>query len=77
MPAREMSWRRVASPPGTALRTRHETVAVDHHIDRIHVGLIHGREFGVFRHDDFASADAARGIFLTVFLDSPTSIAKK
>lgn len=48
-----------------ALRSHNEAGAVNHHINRIGIGLIHGRKIGVFHHHDFAVA----GMLVEVFLD--------
>jgi hypothetical protein len=50
---------------GAALGSNDEAFAIDHDIDGIDVGLIHGGEIGVFHHDELAVA----GMLLEIFLD--------
>jgi len=50
-----------------ALGSRDVAVAIDHNIDGIDVGLVHGREIGVFHHDDLAVARMLFEIFLDGF----------
>jgi len=52
-------------PTGAALRADDEAVAVNHNIDGIDRGLVHGREIGVLHHHDFAIA----GMLLEILLD--------
>src|SRR6266576_6791603 len=46
-----------------ALGSSNVAVAIDHHIDGVDVGLVHGGKIGVFHHDDLAVA----GMLLEVF----------
>jgi hypothetical protein len=62
---------------GAALRANDEAIAVDDHVNGIGVCLVHGGDIGVFHHDDFAVARMLLEIFLTVFLDSPTLMARR
>ena len=50
---------------GATLSSGDVAVAVDHYIDGIDVGLVHGGEIGVFHHDELAVA----GMLLEIFLD--------
>ena len=52
-------------PTGAALGPGNEAVAINHDINRVSIGLIHGREIGVLHHHDFAVA----GMLLEIFLD--------
>ncbi len=58
-------------PACSALSCGDIAVAVDHDIDGVDSGLIHGGEIGVFHHDDLAFA----GMLLEIFLDGLLGLA--